>query len=370
MKAPRIVTLVLWLLAILCLAALLLITGAPAAGGILALIVLLPFASLLWNRAARRGMSVRISLPSGVRKRARAEGTVRAGYGRLIPLGKVLCELEIKNDLTGEETRLTLPMEKRRDGMEAAFALETAHCGRMRTSVRRITLLDFFGFLAAQAQSDAVGRMTVLPDTFPVEIDPALLSAPREGEDTRDDRKGTDMTETFQLRDYQPGDNLHGIHWKLSSKLDKLIFREPAQPVSNALLLYWDQAGGTPAQLDTLAEAVFSVGQALSELGVPYTLGRSEQGLMHRIEVTCQDDLAEGLPTLLRRNAPQRPALSDLSIFGRVFYFTTSLPGSERDGSVQIFLCGDEKGAAGDEIVFTPENAAEVLERLDAYHGA
>ena len=39
MKAPRIVTLVLWLLAILCLAALLLITGAPAAGGILALIV-------------------------------------------------------------------------------------------------------------------------------------------------------------------------------------------------------------------------------------------------------------------------------------------------------------------------------------------
>ena len=370
MSGPRIAVLAVWLAAALCLAACFLLTGAWAVLAVLAALVLLPFLSLLWNRAAWRGMTARITLPSGARKRSRAEGRVQVSFGRLIPLGRVLCELELTNDLTGEAARLTLPMEKRRGGCAADFALTTAHCGRLRASVREITLLDFFGFLSARAEAHAEGRVTVLPDTFPVELDPALLTAPRDGEDTRDDRRGTDMTETFQLRDYQPGDNLHGIHWKLSSKLDKLIFREPALPVSNALLLYWDQAGGAPAQQDALAEAVFSIGQALSEMGVPYTLGRSVQGVLHRVEVTSQEDLVEELPTLLRRNAPERPELTGLGIFGRVFYFTAEPPETERDGSVQVFLCGDGTAAAGDEIVFTPENAAEVLERLDAYQSA
>ena len=206
--------------------------------------------------------------------------------------------------------------------------------------------------------------MTVLPETFPVAVDTAMLSAPKDGEDTRDDRKGSDMTETYELRDYRPGDNLHGIHWKLSGKLDKLIFREPAQPVSNALLLYWDQSCGTPDELDALAEAVFSVGQSLCQEGVLFTVGKTEQGVLRTAEITNTDDLVEHFPLLLRRVGGPQADIAALTVFGRVFYFTAEVPEGGGDESVQVFLCGDESHAKGNEIVFTPGTAEEVLAQL------
>ena len=367
MKAAMIGRAVLWLLAVLVLLALLLLTGSLWLIGLIAVMILLPLFSLLWNRAAGKQVTVKVSLPSSARKNAEAKGKISAAFEKLQPLGRVCCSLELVNDLTGEKSLLRLPLERDQDGYEAEFSVVTAHCGRIRGLAEAVTLLDFFGFLPTRAESGAEGHMTVLPETFPVEIDDSMLSAPSDGDDTRDDRKGSDMTETFQLREYQPGDNLHGIHWKLSSKLDKLIFREPAQPVSNALLLYWDQSGGMPDELDTLAEAVFSVGQSLCQMGVPFTVGKTEHGAVQSAEITDLDGLIEHFPVLLRRREAEQPDISGLKVFGRVFYFTASVPEGGYDESVQIFLCGDGTGVTGKEIVFTPDTAEEVLERIDAY---
>lgn len=357
----------LWALAVIVLLALLVLTGSVWLIVLLVILVLLPIFSLIWNQAAGKNVTVRVDMPSGARKRAEAEGRVTVSFPRLRPLGKVFCSMELQNDLTDEKTVLTLPLEQNADGYEAGLLLKTVHCGRIRGTARRLTLTDFFGFLPLKRTVNAEGHMTVLPETFPLEVDDSMLAVPKDGDDTRDDRKGSDKTETFQLRDYAPGDDLHGIHWKLSSKLDKLIFREPAQPVSNALLLYWDQSSGTPEQLDALAEAVFSVGQSLCQAGVPFTVGKTEQGAVQSAEITCLDDLIEHFPILLRRRGAQRPDLSELTVFGRVFYFTAAVPENGYGEQAQVFLCGSEDGATGSEIVFTPENAEEVLERIDAY---
>jgi len=367
MKAAMIGRGLLWLLAIPVLLSLLLLTGSLWLIGLMAVVVLLPLFSLFWNRAAGKRAAVKVSLPSSARKKTEAKGKISAAFEKLQPLGRVYCSLELVNDLTGERTLLRVPLERDKEGYAAEFAVMTAHCGRIRGLAGALTLADFFGFLPTRIGTDSEGRMTVLPETFPVEVDDSMLSAPSDGDDTRDDRKGSDMTETFQLREYQPGDNLHGIHWKLSSKLDTLIFREPAQPVSNALLLYWDQSCGTPEQLDALAEAVFSVGQSLCQAGVSFTVGKTEQGAVLSAEITNLDELIEHFPILLRRREAEQPDISELTAFGRVFYFTASVPESGYDESVQVFLCGDGRGAAGKEIVFTPENAEEILERIDAY---
>ena len=251
----------------------------------------------------------------------------------------------------------------------AALTVRTEHCGRIRVLVEMVVLAGMFGFPAKHVHTHGEGHVTVLPETFPVGLDALLLSAPKDGDDARDDKKGTDMTETFQLREYVPGDNLHGIHWKLSGKLDRLIYREPDQPVSNSLLLYWDQSSGTPDELDALAEAVFSVGQSLCQAGVPFTVGKTEQGVLQTAEVANIDGLVEYFPMLLRRVGEQRTGIQELADFGKVFYFTAALPdaggyGAEAYDSVQVFLCGGEAGVTGSEIVFTPETAEEAFRQL------
>lgn len=68
------------------------------------------------------------------------------------------------------------------------------------------------------------------------------------------DRRGSDLTEPFRLREYAPGDSLRQIHWKLSSKLDRLVIREPGMPAARTLLVFWDRSGDAAAR-DAQAEA-------------------------------------------------------------------------------------------------------------------
>lgn len=43
-------------------------------------------------------------------------------------------------------------------------------------------------------------------------------------------RKGSDASEMFDIRDYVPGDDIRTIHWKLSGKTDELIVRQASAP--------------------------------------------------------------------------------------------------------------------------------------------
>ena len=43
-------------------------------------------------------------------------------------------------------------------------------------------------------------------------------------------RKGNDLSEIFDIREYVPGDDIRSIHWKLSSKTDTLILKEASDP--------------------------------------------------------------------------------------------------------------------------------------------
>ena len=116
------------------------------------------------------------------------------------------------------------------------------------------------------------------------------------------DRRGSDLTEPFRLREYAPGDSLRQIHWKLSSKLDRLVIREPGMPAARTLLVFWDRSGDAAAR-DAQAEAVFSVCQSLSEQGYAYQLGWPEGGTARFAEAGSTEELLRDLPLLLRGGA-------------------------------------------------------------------
>ena len=50
-------------------------------------------------------------------------------------------------------------------------------------------------------------------------------------------KPGGGFYDFYELRQYQSGDSLKNIHWKLSSKQDELIVREPCEPIFNKLII-------------------------------------------------------------------------------------------------------------------------------------
>lgn len=358
---------VCWLFSLLCGILLAIFVGSVWAWSAAALLLLLPTGSAVWNCLAFRNPEGKILLPSTAQKDTELTGSITVTAQGLPPAGRVYARMETVNELTDEKAVLVLPLRYTDQGWQGDFTLSAAHCGRLRLGVSAVFLTDLFGFIPCRRTAAVQSHCVILPETFAVELnDTVLYSAAEDSDDSREDRRGHDMTVTYQMREYQGGDDLHGIHWKLSSKLDKLIFREPGETVDRSLLLYWDQSAGDAAQLDTLAEAVFSVGQCLSESGCAYTLGWSSEGETQFADVGNQEELLQKLPLLLYRHGAQQPSGGELQRFGRVLYFTADAPIDPVD-SFRVFCCGRADDPAAD---FTPENYREVLQRLDVAYEA
>lgn len=334
-------------------------TASPWALAAPAALLVLPPLTLLWSLWARRGLRASLTLPGSGAKGAALAGEVLI-WGRAAA-GPVQCELLVRNDLTGEEERLLLPLEPVPGGCRGTFRTVTRHCGRLRVRVEALRLYDLCGLFFVRGRAEAARTATVLPETFPVELDQNLLrAAPESDGELRAGRAGADRQDTFQLREYRPGDDLRGIHWKLSAKQDQLVYREPGLPMKRSLLLCWQKGGAQAADLDAMAEVVFSLAQALSEAGCPFTLGWSEDGENHLEEISGQDDLVRQLPLLLRRGAGPACPDPDFAAFGRVL-LVTAAP-ETRAANVLTLCCGESAGA---DVSFTPENYRECLERLD-----
>ena len=84
-----------------------------------------------------------------------------------------------------------------------------------------------------------------MPDTVSCTVFPPAVS-PQPGfnldealdtEPVLKPKLGGGMAEDYDLREYRPGDMLNSIHWKLSSKTDKLIIREGLIPENSNIFL-------------------------------------------------------------------------------------------------------------------------------------
>lgn len=381
MKARRILSAVLWLMAAAALAAVWAAGGGALWLGAAGALLLLPAVSLLLDLAVRGGIRLSLSASPTVPKGAAVQQVLTVKNTALLGV-RMAMRVHVRNALTLEESETelfcTVPP---RGGVPFRFIAHSTHCGQLTVTVRKAMLLDVCGFLAVPVRTEMPSvRTTVLPELFAPEIGLAVSSAlPEESETYAPDRRGSDLTEIFALREYVPGDNLRRIHWKLTAKTDRLIVREASLPLQRSLLVFWDKtASGTvpPEAADTLAESVSSVCRSLSEAGFAYTLGWSGDGQNVMEEADDTDRLLALLPRMVRSAGAGESGTALLagqeteSFYGRVLLFSHAVPPeiealSERC-DLTLFLCSDSEEAASCRTVrFTPEDYVQKLQNLE-----
>ena len=346
----------LWLLAAACCALAFAFTHAGAALAALCVPVLAALAGLVVLRCSKLP-ALSLRLPAGGRKDGMIAGEIAAS--RRAP-GRVLCRIEVRNDLTGETTEFFA---------EERFSFRAEHCGRLTVRIRRAWLLGLPGLFARKIRTDAAAHVTVLPDTFPASVHVTMPEVQSPDSDTSSpDRRGSDLTEPFRLREYAPGDSLRQIHWKLSSKLDRLVIRAPGMPAARTLLVFWDRSGDAAAR-DAQAEAVFSVCQSLSEQGYAYQLGWPEGGTARFAEAGSTEELLRDLPLLLRGGAEPLQETGALRGFGKILYFTASPDPVWRSltagAEPVLLLCGVPEQPDVRCICYTKEDYAAALQQLE-----
>ena len=249
---------------------------------LLVTVVALPWFSLLLSLPAMLTAKATVRCPESVRMQVPARSSLQVTCK--FPLPPVDCSIRLHNNLTGSRYVGT-PGE----------LIPSDHCGCMHIRVERLYVQDYLGLFR---------RKLPRQDDFCVFIEPKPVSCPMP--EMKADRavrawkpkSGGGFSENHELRLYRPGDELHGIHWKMTAKTGKLIYREPIEPAQQGCLLHLTLFG-EPAQIDRkLGQLVWLSGQLLYRQCPHEVRCRTGDGLVQaRIETA--DDTWQLLRRLL-----------------------------------------------------------------------
>lgn len=378
MRRRRVLTALFYAALLPLLLALWLLSGNSLTLLLLLWALLLPPISLGVGLLVRPAISVTLQCSPTVPKGSAGECAVRIrNASRFLSARLELC-LRADNLLTGESAVQELSCAVPPGGTtEKKLLVQSIHCGGIRFRPEKTSLSDVCGLLRLPLASESTARMTVLPELFAPHLE--IAGGVSDGDDNTEylQRRGHDLSEVLQLREYVPGDELRAVHWKLSGKLDRLIVREAAKPLDRSLLLLWDKNAGNAAgaEADCIAETVCSVAQSLSEEGYAFTLGWSEESRLILEEVEDAESLLTLLPGVIRDRGGEGESAAELLLKeengvlpGRILYFAAgeseALAELRESSRVTAFLAQAGESESG-TFRFTPENYRDILQNLE-----
>lgn len=192
---------------------------------------------------------------------------------------------------------------------EISFQLEMLHSGNVKLVFDCIYIYDYFRIFCRKKKIKEEFNFFVLPQIKELDIvAPIAQNLDLEESDTFSKYKsGDDPSEVFDIREYQFGDKIHRIHWKLSSKKNSYMVKEFSQPITCStvilLELYYQKIMGEVCEcMDKLLAQVLSLSYTfILQHHIHYIAwyDRKEEEIK-RFYIETEEDIYEATEELLR----------------------------------------------------------------------
>ena len=178
--------------------------------------------------------------------------------------------------------------------------VDTSHCGAYTYRLSRLEIYDLFGFFHATKNIAKDKEFLVKPVPSMPEVMPDMY-----GFKAKNLRKAKQPnSEIYDIREYQAGDPVRSIHWKMSAKKDKLMVKEPLEEYgghSRVLL----KLTGDRDKMDLHLGQILFTSRFFIEHETPHKIrvippDRSELSF----DVESEADLERALATVLRMKIP------------------------------------------------------------------
>ena len=296
---------------------------------------------LIMDLVFRRSLTVDVKALAGAGQAGKGGVRIAARNTCPIPLIATI-DVKVTNRYTEESSRRRIRLSVPGKGTsETIFEISSGRSGKITVTADRARLMDPLGLIGVKSGSSSSGSFTVLPDIFDVRTEYLLRESGSFDNDTYSPyKKGRDRSEVFQVREYEEGDSLSQIHWKLSSKTDKLVVKDPSLPLDKSIVVMIDKTVASPISPDEkerLAELFVSVCEGLLESGLTYRLIRQEGDTVSVREIEYEEDLAEEVPKVL--SEPPAPGKSPLEIYRSLY--------GEGDATHLIYIRSGMEGMPG-----------------------
>ncbi|MDO4502239.1 MAG: DUF58 domain-containing protein [Coriobacteriia bacterium] len=234
---------------------------------LLVVVVMLLAADAIMALIARRTMRVTLDMPRTCTRGAMLDLTVDVDLPKPVVYGMLSLRVVITNRLLGATRSILLKSAfKKLGGSNKKICVDARHCGAITVSCDGGTVTGPFGLISLPISLNDQHELLTYPQKKDLAV--ILASSPQAqlSSYTYDNRKGSDPTEIFDIRDYADGDSLSTVHWKLSAKAGSLVVREASRPTGFDTLVLLDTF--SDSDMETVggdqADDVFALARSIS----------------------------------------------------------------------------------------------------------
>ncbi|MBU5481093.1 DUF58 domain-containing protein [Blautia sp. MSJ-19] len=233
---------------------------------------------------------------------------------RMLVAGQILLDAVVRNEMfdTVEQRKVQMHLQHTEESFEIPISANLS--GEINIESAGVWISDLFKLFRFPGKNLRTIHTVIYPEDAPirVEVSRKFVGASQD-EGLVQSRKGNDPSETFDIREYMPGDDVRSIHWKLSSKTDTLIFRESSDPSRYHMVILPDfglkQAGESASE--TELNAAVGIGAAvcrqLAAKGVAFCMAFPSASGIRLVEVRNQSDyrrmLSQWLAMRVQKNS-------------------------------------------------------------------
>ncbi len=194
------------------------------------------------------------------------------------------------NDENYEVIVGAVPRQKR----QVKMSVTGIYCGRMQVVLEQAVIYDFFCMFKFVTEIAGVVDIDIMP-TKSRRFENVALSSLGVSEDEQiQTKKGDDVSQISEIRNYIPGDKLQNIHWKLSAKNEELQVKEFSLPYSEDVVIvvemYADREN--PQIFDELVEILYAFSRDLLMQGRKFNMvWKASEYELKSMEIYHDDDL-------------------------------------------------------------------------------
>lgn len=248
---------------------------------LLLIVLLLPLLSLCLSLPAMLSVQAQLYCPGLTRVGVPTRTGLRITSS--FPTPPTACRIRLVNGLTGE----------RYTGHPGEL-VPTEHCGKMTITATQLVVYDYLGLFRRKLPALPVCTVLIMPKPIPGQL-------PQYGNRNNSRWKpkvGGGLAENHELRLFRPGDDLRNVHWKMSAKTGKLIYREAYEQEKQGHV-FTLHLSGSPDQLDRKLGQLLFMSRTLLGQRLPHRVKCATGKGILEFSVKNEDTLAEGMGKLL-----------------------------------------------------------------------
>ena len=172
------------------------------------------------------------------------------------------------------------------------------YSGKVCAELVDCRVYDVLGIWSFRKRMKKKAEILIFPKTYPIvtEVTVQTSNFSLEGERFSEEVSGDDPSELFALRDYQPGDRMARIHWKLSARKGEWYVKEFGRPVGTAVLLLlepvWKEGGQSAAEIGRYLQTAVSLVRSLLNAECSHVVSWiMENGELERARIFTEEDV-------------------------------------------------------------------------------